>query len=305
MAWWSLVALLPDIDVVGFVLGVPYSAQWGHRGATHSLVFALAVALVALAASNERRQPFRTWWIASIALVSHGPLDTLTDGGLGCALLWPFDQTRYFAPWRPIPVAPIGLDLLSIDGLLVAATELVLFAPLIAFAVTSRVPWTLLPVWSVAAWLLVSGDPIRDAVVGTVLRDRTEYAQGFSEDAFRRIRMGQSSADVQRMVGGPLGEWWDYLDEEQPPASQRIGCPWVYLESDRVAVDRRAAPRVAAMCSEHGVRPGMSRGELEGTLGRPPNMCWRYTKGDGFHRARVVCFAGGRVVAILRRWQAG
>ena len=24
----------------------------------------------------------------------------------GCAFFWPFDLTRYFLPWRPIPVAP-------------------------------------------------------------------------------------------------------------------------------------------------------------------------------------------------------
>jgi inner membrane protein len=304
MAWWSLLALLPDVDVVGFVLGVPYRAPWGHRGATHSLVFALAVAaLVACAASTRRLRPLRTWVIATIALASHGPLDTLTDGGLGCALLWPFDDTRFFAPWRPIPVAPIGMDLLSMYGALVAATELVLFTPLVAFAVRSRLSMTLLPVWAAAAWLLVSGDPARDAVVAFVLRDRTQYAHGFSEDAFRSIRVGQASGDVRRTVGGPLGEWWDYLDDERPAVGHRAGCPWIYLESDRVTMSEETPPPVAAVCSENGVRPGMSREELEAQLGRPQNVCWRYTKGEGFHRARVVCFAGGRVVTVLRRWR--
>ena len=40
---------------------------------------------------------------------SHGILDAMTDGGLGIALLAPFANTRYFLPWAPIPVAPIGL----------------------------------------------------------------------------------------------------------------------------------------------------------------------------------------------------
>jgi inner membrane protein len=84
MAWWSMLALLPDIDVIGFALGVPYSAPWGHRGATHSLVFALALASVfGFAALRLRMQPLRTWSMAAIVLVSHGALDTLTDGGLG------------------------------------------------------------------------------------------------------------------------------------------------------------------------------------------------------------------------------
>jgi hypothetical protein len=60
------------------------------------------------------------------------------DGGLGCALLWPFDLTRYFAPWRPIPVSPIGLSFLSPYGLMVALTELVFFAPLFVYALRRR-----------------------------------------------------------------------------------------------------------------------------------------------------------------------
>jgi inner membrane protein len=33
----------------------------------------------------------------------------MTDGGLGIALLSPFDNHRYFFPWTPIVVSPIGL----------------------------------------------------------------------------------------------------------------------------------------------------------------------------------------------------
>jgi inner membrane protein len=50
--------------------------------------------------------------------------------GLNCALFWPFALTRYFAPWRPIPVSPIGLGYLSPYGMLVAIFEVVVFSPL-------------------------------------------------------------------------------------------------------------------------------------------------------------------------------
>jgi inner membrane protein len=69
-----------------------------------------------------------------VVLATHPLLDTLTDGGLGCALFWPFDLTRYFAPWRPIQVAPIGLAFLSPYGAIVAMSEIVLFLPLFVFA---------------------------------------------------------------------------------------------------------------------------------------------------------------------------
>src|SRR5438094_142533 len=105
MVWWAALALLPDIDVIGFSFGVRYGDPWGHRGAAHSIAFALLVATAIAAAAPKLKLPrVRTWLLASLVLVSHGLLDTLTDGGLGVALFWPFDLTRYFAPWRPIPV---------------------------------------------------------------------------------------------------------------------------------------------------------------------------------------------------------
>ena len=137
---WSALSLLPDIDVVGFVRGVPYGAPWGHRGATHSLAFAIAGGvLVGICARWLKRPVLRTMGVATLVLASHGLLDTMTDGGLGAALLWPFSLARYFAPWRPIPVAPIGAEFFTPDGAIVALTEVALFLPLWLFAFRFRV----------------------------------------------------------------------------------------------------------------------------------------------------------------------
>lgn len=139
MVFWSLLSLLPDADVIAFMLGISYHNPFGHRGASHSIVFALAGGVVAgLGARRLGLPPLRLGATAFAVLVSHPLLDTLTDGGLGCALFWPFDETRYFAPWRPIPVAPIGLGFLSSAGLRVAAFELIVFAPLIVLALWPR-----------------------------------------------------------------------------------------------------------------------------------------------------------------------
>jgi inner membrane protein len=54
------------------------------------------------------------------------------------ALFWPFDSTRYFAPLRPIPVAPIGAAFLSARGMAVALVEVVLFMPLLLYAFWPR-----------------------------------------------------------------------------------------------------------------------------------------------------------------------
>ena len=74
----------------------------------------------------------------TVVAISHGLLDTLTDGGLGIALLWPFSNERFFAPWTPIPVAPIGARMLTGRGVRVVMTEALQFAPLLVWAVWPR-----------------------------------------------------------------------------------------------------------------------------------------------------------------------
>lgn len=134
-------SLLPDADVLAFGFGVPYGAPFGHRGATHSLAFALAVSALAYAAAPLFSYARKAFALAVLGAVgSHGPLDMLTDGGKGIALWWPFSAERLFFPWRPIPVAPIGAHMLSPRGAHVLLMEFVYFAPmLIAVLVVLRV----------------------------------------------------------------------------------------------------------------------------------------------------------------------
>jgi inner membrane protein len=139
MAFFSALAMLPDADVVAFKLGIPYGATWGHRGASHSLAFALGVALAVAGVTRALRGPAgRMGVLALLAVGSHGLLDALTDGGLGAALLWPFSHARLFAPVRPLPVAPIGAGMLSARGLYVVLVEFICFLPLWAYALWPR-----------------------------------------------------------------------------------------------------------------------------------------------------------------------
>ena len=139
MIAFSVLSMWPDTDVLAFRLGIPYSAPWGHRGATHSLVMALGVSLAVVAiAWRAGAPPLRTSIAVTLVAVSHGLLDTLTDGGLGCALLWPFSTHRFFAPITPIPVAPIGLYMFSGRGLYVVMFEILFFAPFFLYATFPR-----------------------------------------------------------------------------------------------------------------------------------------------------------------------
>src|SRR5262249_48056135 len=62
-----------------------------------------------------------------LVMVSHGVLDAMTNGGLGVAFFSPFNTRRYFLPWRPIPVSPIGVgSFFTARGLYILCSEILL-----------------------------------------------------------------------------------------------------------------------------------------------------------------------------------
>lgn len=119
-------SVLPDLDVVAFRMGIPYAAAFGHRGFSHSLLFAFGVALlVACLFRWLKKGFFRPLLFLFAATASHGLLDTLTNGGLGIALFWPWSEHRYFMPLAPIEVAPFSLSrLLTARGMAVLKSEM-------------------------------------------------------------------------------------------------------------------------------------------------------------------------------------
>lgn len=125
-----LCSVIPDADVIGFPLGIAYEHPLGHRGFSHSLVFAalLSAGVVYSSFRESLEQPRLKWLLLVhffLVTASHGFLDALTDGGLGIAFFAPFDNSRYFLPWRPIAVSPIGIGaFFSQWGLDVLANEL-------------------------------------------------------------------------------------------------------------------------------------------------------------------------------------
>jgi inner membrane protein len=135
--FWTIVcSMLPDIDVIGFSFGIRYEDMFGHRGFTHSLFFATLIGLLAAIAVTRRASnahflgvggwelgiaPLWLWFAAITA--SHGVLDAFTNGGRGIAFFAPFTNDRYFFPWRPIQVSPIGVGFFSPRGLSVLASE--------------------------------------------------------------------------------------------------------------------------------------------------------------------------------------
>ena len=130
----AVFAIVPDADVVGFRFGIEYAHEWGHRGATHSIVFAAACS-GALALVWKEARSLTALAFLTLAMASHGLLDTLTNGGLGAALWWPFDDARIFAPHTPVRVSPIGAGFFSMRGVETLWSELRwIWVPCVALA---------------------------------------------------------------------------------------------------------------------------------------------------------------------------
>lgn len=107
-------SVIADADVASFYLGIPYGSTFGHRGFTHSIFFAALLAAILGAPIRPRR--FSTFAFIFACTMSHPLLDACTNGGMGIAFFSPFSNRRYFFPWRPIEVSPIGavdLDVLK------------------------------------------------------------------------------------------------------------------------------------------------------------------------------------------------
>jgi inner membrane protein len=140
-----LASILPDIDVAAFRFGIPYGDMFGHRGFTHSILFAVLVGIAFAVFSKIGRE--RRWTVflfTAFAALSHGLLDALTNGGHGVGFFVPFSPQRYFFPADWIEVSPIGAGFFSVRGLAVLRSELfAVWLPcaalaLIGFAVRRR-----------------------------------------------------------------------------------------------------------------------------------------------------------------------
>ena len=132
LRYWVLTAacaMLPDADAIGFSFGVRYDDMLGHRGLTHSIAFALlvgfTVGMFAFGKGATVPGKFQLVLYFSVITLSHPLLDALTNGGRGVALFAPFSAERYFFPFRPIEVSPIGMRFFSQRGLEVIASEVI------------------------------------------------------------------------------------------------------------------------------------------------------------------------------------
>ncbi len=117
-------SIMPDADVIAFKFGIPYEHPLGHRGFSHSILFAVIWSGL-LSVWLGKKDKVIYFLVLFLSTVSHGLLDALTTGGKGVGFFIPFDSARYFFPWRPIKVSPIGIkEFFSEWGVQVIISEL-------------------------------------------------------------------------------------------------------------------------------------------------------------------------------------
>lgn len=144
--FWILTAvcsIIPDTDVAAFFLGIGYENMFGHRGITHSIFFAVLFGGLTTFLTHKFLETgiplIKLFIFFTLATLSHPLLDMLTDGGLGVALFAPFSNERFFFPFRPVEVSPIGARFFSGRGIEVILSEILwLWLPALIIFLTVR-----------------------------------------------------------------------------------------------------------------------------------------------------------------------
>lgn len=140
--------MLPDLDVLAFQFGIPYGDFWGHRGFFHSIFFSVVVGLFVATVFLKREGLIsRSWLFYSLYFTAvtsaHCILDAFTNGGLGIALLSPFNNERYFFWATPISVSPLSIKaFLGSKGVAILKNEIVwVWLPAIFIALIGKLSY--------------------------------------------------------------------------------------------------------------------------------------------------------------------
>ena len=129
----AALTIVPDLDVLGMYAGIPFDHMLGHRGLSHSLLFAsiLAAIMSAIFAHRKKINALAVWFYLFVCTASHGVLDAFTNGGPGIAFFAPFSNERYFFSFRPIEVSTLNIRyFFESQGAGVLANEFVTIWPI-------------------------------------------------------------------------------------------------------------------------------------------------------------------------------
>jgi len=117
-------SIIPDLDVIGYYIGIPYESMLGHRGITHSILFALMWSFL-LSKSIFKHSFSLAFPVLLTCTISHSIIDALTTGGRGIGFFIPIISERFFFPTRFIQVSPLQInDIFGPWGIAVLKSEM-------------------------------------------------------------------------------------------------------------------------------------------------------------------------------------
>ena len=160
-----------DADYATLAFEVRPEEMLGHRGLTHGLFVAAALALVVAFAAFRELRGTRAFWVVAaflfVAGASHGVLDALTGGDVGVALLAPLSNARFASPFKLLASCPGGVDeMLGYWGVMTIANELLyvvvplkLLVDALRFADMRRRLAGIACVWGIALFTLRTARP--------------------------------------------------------------------------------------------------------------------------------------------------
>ena len=147
---------------------------------------------------------------------------------------------------------------------------------------------------ALAAWFQRwSLDGVQGLVLTAVLGQDTAYASGYSDRAFRSVRVAMTQEQVHSLLGSPLTVTWSYR------ATRPQGCVFVYFKNGRAR-----SWIYGDDCEKLGIRTGLSFDDAAVLLGTPEEVYWVYSDSpsDTHYRERVIRFSQGHVVEVIKGW---
>lgn len=183
---FATISMLPDLDLLGMLMGVHWLGTFGHRGITHSLLAAIGLGVMGAMAIRgvsewEPGVQIRVVGLSVCVAASHGILDASTNLGVGVGLFMPLSDARVLLPVRPILVATSEMGLGETVLRMMGAEVISIWLPLIIGLLCLR------------------------SVLGS--DERLEYAEA-AEDA-RIVELGSDHRSEQRQREGNChGDSW-------------------------------------------------------------------------------------------------
>lgn len=71
-------------------------------------------------------------------------------------------------------------------------------------------------------------DGISGLVFGTLCREDTVYARGYSDSGFRKVRLGMTDQEVEKLIGRPLTTW----PTPESASGSNTGARWSFSPGD-------------------------------------------------------------------------